>query len=311
MANSSRTTGHTGAGAAVVDRASGRTSGRASGFAPNGVQITSATRTDVGLKRAVNEDSVLAKWPVFLVADGMGGHDAGDRASAAVIAEFRALVGRELQVADVADALDRAHSAVQAIAATAARGAGSTLTGVVQIEHEGQPHWLVLNIGDSRVYRLLGSEFEQLTTDHSLVQEMLDSGTLAPENVHTFGYRNVITRAIGSGGSSDNPADFWLHPVVNGERLLVCSDGLSNELGGNGIGVGLGLGYRAKQTANLLLRRALENGGRDNVSLIVVDVLGGGAEPVLETYGSLDIIGEPASVLGAASNSFASEANCA
>ena len=286
--------------------------------APNRVQIASATRTDVGLRRTVNEDSVLATWPVFLVADGMGGHEAGDLASAAVIAEFHALVGRQLQVADVAAALDRAHIAVQAIGAASPRGAGSTLTGVVQIEHDGQPHWLVLNIGDSRVYRLRGSEFERLTTDHSLVQEMIDSGTLAPENARTFAFKNVITRAIGSGGSADNPADFWLHPVVNGERLLVCSDGLSNELADHVIGAGLKLGYRAKQTAKLLVRRALENGGRDNVSLIIVDVLAGGEQRAGETLSALDLVdqvaptfGETTHDPGEATQTFETTATCA
>lgn len=244
------------------------------GPVPSGVSITCGTRTDVGLKRSVNEDSLLAEWPVFLVADGMGGHHAGDVASAAVIAEFRKLVGRTLELPDVASALDRAHKAVRTIAAHVARGAGSTLTGVVQLEHEGQPHWLVLNVGDSRVYRMFSTELRQLTTDHSMLQELLDDGRMTAAERDGFARKNVITRAV---GAENSPTDYWLHPVVTGERVLVCSDGLTGELPDEAIRARLTLGGAPQQTADLLLGQALERGGRDNITLIVVDVIAGGA----------------------------------
>lgn len=238
------------------------------------VVLNVAALSDTGLTRVANEDSVLAASPIFLVADGMGGHEAGDRASAAVVAAFEPLVGATVRVDDVGDALSRAARVVEAIAAEHRRGAGSTVSGVALLEHDGAPHWLLFNVGDSRVYRLLGSELTQLTIDHSLGQELVDAGELRPEDLATFGQRNVITRAI---GAPDSTADSWLLPVVDGERLLLCSDGLSGEVSDEGIRATLTMNGRPETAAAALIRRALQSGGRDNVSVVVIDVVGGGA----------------------------------
>lgn len=238
------------------------------------VVLHAASLTDTGLKRTVNEDSVLDAWPVFLVADGMGGHEAGDRASAAVVAAFEPLRGQTVGVDDVRGALSRAAAVVEDIAAEHKRGAGSTVTGVVLLDHDGTPHWLVFNVGDSRVYRHHGSELTQVTIDHSLGQEMVDAGQLRPEELATFARRNVITRAI---GAPDSTADSWLLPVVDGERLLLCSDGLSGEVSDEGIRATLTMCGRPETAADALVRRALRAGGRDNVSVVVIDVISGGA----------------------------------
>jgi serine/threonine protein phosphatase PrpC len=238
----------------------------------NVVALRHAARTDVGRKRAVNEDSLLATSPVFIVADGMGGHEAGDRASAAVVQEFVHLTGREVSFADVTAAVDRAQTMVRHIADGTERGAGSTLTGVVLVRHNGVLQWLVVNVGDSRVYRMRGQNLAQLTIDHSLAQQLVAEGRLRADEVATFAQRNVITRAV---GAADSPADYWLVPVVAGDRLLVCSDGLTGELIDEAIREGLTLGGGTEQTVDLLLAHALENGGRDNISLIVVDVVTG------------------------------------
>lgn len=238
------------------------------------VILNVASLTDTGLKRTANEDSLLATSPVFLVADGMGGHEAGDRASAAVVAAFEPLGGRAVDVDDVRQALSRAAAVVEDIAAQHKRGAGSTVTGVALVEHEGVPHWLVFNVGDSRVYRHHGNELTQLTIDHSLGQEMVDAGELRPEDLETFTRRNVITRAI---GATDSTADSWLLPVVDGERLLLCSDGLSGEVSDEGIRATLTMCGRPETAASALVRRALQAGGRDNVSVVVIDVVAGGA----------------------------------
>ena len=133
------------------------------------VRLSVAELTDTGRKREVNEDSVLVSSPVFLVADGMGGYEAGDRASAAVVDAFRAIAGTGFgTLAGIRDALVAADAGVAIVAASTKRGAGSTVAGAVLIEHEGEPHWLVFNVGDSRVYRHYGSDLEQLTIDHSL-----------------------------------------------------------------------------------------------------------------------------------------------
>lgn len=237
------------------------------------IRLAIGAHTDPGLRRAVNEDAFLAAEPVFVVADGMGGHDAGDRASLAVVEAFASLVGRDIDASDVAAAVDDAHARVALIAQGTERGAGSTLTGVVAVRVDGGPRWVVVNIGDSRVYRLLGDRLERLTVDHSLAQEMVDDGRLRPEELATFRGRNVITRAV---GHERSPADFWLTPVVDGERLLVCSDGLSGELSDEAIRACLSLGGAPAPTAANLVAQAIAAGGRDNVTAVVIDVLSGG-----------------------------------
>jgi len=241
------------------------------------IVLVAGARTDVGRVREANEDAVLAEQPVFLVADGMGGHEAGDRASAAVVAAFRPLVGRDdLSPEDVVEAVDAAHVAVGALARSRTRGAGSTLAAVVVVVQAGRPSWLVVNIGDSRVYRLVGSTLDQLTVDHSVVQELVDEGRISRAEMSTYPGRNVITRAVGDPSSS---ADYWLAPIITGERLLICSDGLTNDLSDEALRAGLSLGGSAQQTAHGLVDQALARGGRDNISAVVVDVRSGGLAP--------------------------------
>ena len=238
------------------------------------VVLNVAALTDVGLRREINEDAMLAQSPVFLVADGMGGHDAGDKASAAVVEAFAPLAGSPVSMEEIGAALARANERVSAISAQHARGAGSTVAAVALVEHESAPHWLVFNVGDSRVYRHRGSSLEQLTVDHSLGQELVDAGELRPENLADFSQRNVITRAV---GAADSIADSWLVPVVDGERLLICSDGLSGEISDESIRATLTMCGRPETATEALVRRAKEAGGRDNISVIVIDVVAGGA----------------------------------
>lgn len=164
------------------------------------VQLSSDARTDTGRTRAANEDAYLAVPPVFAVADGMGGHEAGAQASAHVVAALREILcaGGAVDLLRSSAAIDEASRRVSALAATRERGAGSTLAGVILVDHGGRPHWLIVNVGDSRVYRLIGGYLEQLTVDHSLVQERVDAGTLRPEDRATAPDKNVITRALGS-----------------------------------------------------------------------------------------------------------------
>lgn len=236
------------------------------------VVLNVAALTDVGLRREINEDAMLAQSPVFLVADGMGGHDAGDKASAAVVGAFAPLAGNPVSMEEIGAALARANERVSAISAQHARGAGSTVAAVALMEHESAPHWLVFNVGDSRVYRHRGSSLEQLTVDHSLGQELVDAGELRPENLADFSQRNVITRAV---GAADSIADSWLVPVVDGERLLICSDGLSGEISDESIRATLTMCGRPETATEALVRRAKEAGGRDNISVIVIDVVAG------------------------------------
>lgn len=230
-----------------------------------------AARTDRGNRRELNEDALFAADPCFLVADGMGGHERGDAASKAAISAFTEefTAPGEATVQRIERAIDEARARVHAVAEGTERGAGCTLTGAIRIQHEGLPHWYVLNIGDSRVYLQRGSELQQLTADHSLRSERLaegdDSGSSTP--------RNIITRAL---GSEDDRHDAWLLPLETGSRLLICSDGLTSELPDEQLRGLLAVGGRAETVVDELIRRSLAMGGRDNVTVILVDVLSGG-----------------------------------
>lgn len=237
--------------------------------APITVRVGAASHT--GLRRRINEDAYLAETPLFLVADGMGGHDAGDRASAAVIAEFSALTGApSLAIDDVRAALRRARRRVEAIASER-RAAGTTLTGVVVAEVSGAGYWLAVNVGDSRTYRYANGVLEQVSVDHSVVQELIDAGVLSGADASVDSRRNEITRAIGAG--SEGQADYWMVPAEPGDRILVCSDGLSGELDAARLRDILDDESDPQAAATRLIHEALLEGGRDNITAIVVDAL--------------------------------------
>lgn len=232
------------------------------------IRVVSGAATHAGLRRLVNEDSYLASAPLFLVADGMGGHSAGDDASAAVVAEFAKLTGRDrLAMEDMVGALQRAKARVEALG-SGARPAGTTLTGVAVSDVNGAGYWLTINIGDSRTYRYASGTLDQISIDHSVVQELIDDGDFDEAERQK---RNVITRAIGAG--NDAVADYWMIPAACGDRFLVCSDGLSNELPTEDIADILADETEPQQAAVRLVREAMVNGGNDNITAIVIDAL--------------------------------------
>jgi len=239
-------------------------------FTHPSISLRWAGTTHAGMRRAVNEDSVFASFPVFVVADGMGGHAAGDVASTLAVEAFRSLKGRALaDVECVEAAVDRAFEQVHARAVGEEIG-GTTLSGSVLVDVAGVAHWLVLNIGDSRTYLFERCGLEQITVDHSVVQELVEAGALQRADARTHPHRNVITRALGAG--ERQPADAWLRPAERGQRLLVCSDGLTGEVDDAEIAAILGDVPSPAAAAALLLRRALDAGAPDNVSIVVVDV---------------------------------------
>ncbi len=239
-------------------------------FSHPSISLRWAGATHAGMRRTVNEDSVFASFPVFVVADGMGGHAAGDVASTLAVEAFRSLKGRALaDVECVEAAVERAFEQVRARAADEEIG-GTTLSGSVLVDVAGVAHWLVLNIGDSRTYLFEQGRLEQITVDHSIVQELVETGALLRADARTHPHRNVITRALGAGDRQ--PADAWLRPAERGQRLLVCSDGLTGEVDDGEIAEILGDVASPAAAAALLLRRALDAGAPDNVSIVVVDV---------------------------------------
>ena len=187
--------------------------------------------TDRGLRRELNEDSFIASDPVFAVADGMGGHEAGEIASGMCVRALAAMpqlaTGERSVTAGVVQQYLLPAPTARIREATGAR-AGTTLTGVVVVEQMGMPYWLVMNIGDSRTYRLSQGKFAQVSVDHSEVQELVDAGEITAGAGRRPPRRHVVTRALGTGDETE--ADYWLLPIEEGDRILVCSDGLNGEL---------------------------------------------------------------------------------
>ncbi|PPF83379.1 serine/threonine-protein phosphatase [Subtercola sp. Z020] len=227
--------------------------------------------TDVGRKRKVNEDSVAAVPPIFAVADGMGGHAAGEVASAAVVNRLGAVQGAEFTTGDVIDgALSLALEDIDVVGDANVLGTGTTVTGVALTLVDDEPKWAVFNIGDSRVYQFLNGALERLTVDHSVVQELVDAGLITAEQAETHPDSNIITRAV---GFHEKPVpDYSVLDIVDGQRLLVCSDGLTKELTDHGIAHYLQQLSTAEEAATGLVDAALTNGGRDNVTVLVIDV---------------------------------------
>lgn len=244
--------------------------------APRDAEPQVSVRTDLGRVREVNEDSVLARYPVYLVADGMGGHSRGDVASRTTIEVIDAAIpaGRPTAAAAIVEAVHAANAAVRALGAQAV--SGTTLTGMaVSLSAEGERYWTIVNVGDSRVYSWSGRTLTQLTVDHSVVQELIEAGELTPLEADRHPERNTITRAIGA--FDEVEVDVWLLPYVDGQAFLICSDGLTKELPLERMEhiFAAHTGADGGSLADAVVEAALASGGRDNVSAIVVETGGG------------------------------------
>ncbi|MEJ7795170.1 MAG: protein phosphatase 2C domain-containing protein [Nocardioides sp.] len=245
------------------------------------VELHHGARTDVGLVREVNEDSYLAMPPVFVVADGMGGHDGGDVASRIVIEEFGRLAddgydparGGDLVAVTLRECQRRiSEYGAQQIAEQQARGYAGTTVAAALLVDDGGPKWLLVNLGDSRIYRIKDDRLEQVSVDHSVVQELVDAGTITTEDAATHPERHVITRALGGPEFAD--ADYFLLPLNAVERLLLCSDGISGMIDDDAIAAVLVDAEDPRDAADLLVQEALAAGGRDNATAVVIDVVG-------------------------------------
>ena len=252
------------------------------------VELHHGSATDVGLVRSANEDAYLANPPVFVVADGMGGHDRGDVASGIVIEEFARLAADGYDAARGAEVIASTLQAVQdrilaydaeqrANGAPASFSAGTTAVVALLVDSDDGPRWLLANVGDSRIYRHTDGVLEQISVDHSLVQEMVDAGQISAAAAAVHPSRNVITRALGGSalpGSVSGEADFFLMPLAAAERLLLCSDGVSGMVTDEQIGSILGGCEDPRDAAEQLVAAALSAGGHDNATAVVVDVVG-------------------------------------
>jgi protein phosphatase len=229
--------------------------------------------SETGPVRALNEDSLVARGSVFVVADGMGGHAAGEVASRLTADEFERLTGT-VRPADVLGALARANAAILLFAAgdPARAGMGTTVVGLVLVEDDGQERWMAFNVGDSRLYRFRDGRLEQLSVDHTEVQELVAAGLISAESSRDHPRHHVLTRAL---GTDPPPAvDTWIFAPEPDERFLLCSDGLVGELTDADIARVLADTPAPDAAAQRLVSAAIEAGGRDNVTVIVVETAG-------------------------------------
>ena len=261
------------------------------------IRFSHGVDTSVGRVRRVNEDSYLAVPPIYAVADGMGGHGSGDVASRlAVEVLARSVMLRPLFTEAVLHALEEANRVIVEHEGPANR-MGTTVTGLAGLETMGGDRLMVFNVGDSRVYRLAAGRIEQLTVDHSEVQELVVAGVLTPEQARTHPRRNVVTRALG--GGPDLVADHWLLPATAGARFLICSDGLFGELPDEAMAPLLAI-TDPQQAAATLVAAANEAGGHDNITALVVDIESSDAPEFHPVQGALTREEPPAQPAGPA-----------
>lgn len=235
-----------------------------------GALTSFGSRTDIGCLRDHNEDSLVVTPPLFAVADGMGGHAAGEVASEIAVRVLSELAPEHPDGEALGRAIEEASRAVIQAAreGRGRQGMGTTMTAAML---EGE-RLVIAQVGDSRAYLLHQGKLQQLTRDHSLMADMIEAGQLTPEEARTHPQRSVITRALGS--------DAHLHPdiyeinVETGDRLLICSDGLSGMIFDDQIENTLRRVQDPQRCASQLVNEAIAAGGHDNVTVIVADVTG-------------------------------------
>ncbi len=251
-----------------------------------------AVRSDVGLLREGNEDSAYAGPHLLAIADGMGGHAAGEVASSVAISALADLDTEDVPVDHLLDALAAAVAAANStlhemsVEDPSVEGMGTTLTALL---------WAggtiaVCHIGDSRAYLLRGGDFRQITRDHTLVQSLVDDGRLSPAQAATHPQRSLVMRALQSGTEAE--PDLSILEASEGDRYLLCSDGLSDVVSEETLHKALMRYADRDQAVTQLIELAIRGGGPDNITCIVADVVDDDADPA----------GQVSVVVGAASN---------
>lgn len=238
--------------------------------------INAYALSDVGACRSVNQDYVFCTTKqvgnlpnLFIVADGMGGHKAGDMASKFSVETFVEQVKQSTSdnpVSIISDAIKYTNTELINLAATSEdyRGMGTTFVVATII---GKSIY-VANVGDSRLY-ILDEDFSQVTRDHSFVEEMVNNGTIDREEARNHEQKNLITRAMG--GNPTIIADFFEVELLGGETIFMCSDGLSNMVEDNQISSILSGKEDIIYKAEKLIKTANDNGGKDNISLVIIE----------------------------------------
>lgn len=231
----------------------------------------SAALTDVGLVRSINEDAILSQpdLGLWLVADGMGGHDAGDLASQTIVNSLNTMYQAPF-IEAYAEAVQARLCDINAqlLQLAQQRNNNTTIGSTVAILLAVQNRCAVLWVGDSRVYRLRRGRFEAMSKDHSQVQELVDQGIVAAEDAESHPAANVITRAIGA--MDELVVDVKFANIQDGDHYLVCSDGLFKEVTEQEIYQAMQRFSDSQSTADYLLELAKSRAARDNISVISV-----------------------------------------
>lgn len=239
------------------------------------IEVKWGSTTHVGCVRSVNQDATLAGPSLFVVADGMGGHAAGEVASTLAVARIAGSAMRlPLEVDDVLDAVSAANSDIMevAIADPEKHAMGTTVAGIALVMVNGADHVLAFNAGDSRVYRWHGGTLFQVSNDHSVVGDLVREGRLSAADSRTHPSRHIVTRALGI--APDVEVDIQLFEPTVGDLYVICSDGLTNELSDRELSDAIHRGTGDPQSsADALLELALDRGARDNVSVILVELI--------------------------------------
>jgi protein phosphatase len=242
--------------------------------------------TDTGNVRPQNEDAYVASDQLFAVADGMGGHNAGEVASAlATTLLLERAVGQTLTPEWFVEAITLINRTIHESAAesTERRGMGTTICALALVKPLGEttePQQVALaNVGDSRIYLARSGTFRQLSVDHSYVQELVTEGLITEEEARVHPRRNIVTRAL---GIDDRVAvDSWLIPLFSGDRFILCSDGLVDEVPTADIAALAAQQREPQIIADALVALAKRNGGRDNITVVVVDAVGDSTPPIV------------------------------
>ena len=232
------------------------------------VSVSFGSRTDIGCIREQNEDSLVVKAPLFVVADGMGGHAAGEVASEIAVNTLAECAPDHADAAELGRAVEQANRDIinAAIAGEGREGMGTTCTAAMLEDDK----LVIAQVGDSRAYLLQSGELRQVTRDHSLMANMIDAGQITPEEARVHPNRSVITKALGN--DPETVPDLYDVRVKEGDRLLICSDGLTSMIEDDEIQAVMNRIPDPQQCASTLVDGAIAAGGLDNVTVIVVNV---------------------------------------
>jgi len=236
--------------------------------------------SDVGMVRQQNEDSFLAEDTLFVVADGMGGHNAGEVASALAVTTLKAGARVGINSAQTfRELVQQANSVIYTASLddSTQSGMGTTLTAMSIVEGD-EPRVLIANVGDSRAYLWRGGVLTPMSVDHSYVQELVNEGIITPEEARVHPRRNIVTRALGIDRSV--VVDVFNYLVRTDDRIILCSDGLVDEVSDVEIATVIAQHSNPQDLAEALVLVANTNGGRDNTTVVVVDVLDDISEPI-------------------------------